>query len=50
MYGLDKKIIEVRAKEGEIEEEALEQEKGEIDDKDIISDLEKTHIEEKEDT
>jgi hypothetical protein len=51
MYGLDKKIIEVRAKEGEVEEEALErQEKGDIDEKNIIAELEKTHIDEKHDT
>jgi hypothetical protein len=51
MYGLDKKIIEVRAKEGEVEEEALErQEKGDIDEKNIIAELEKTRIGEKHDT
>ena len=48
MYGLDKKTIAARAKEGEEEEEALEaQEKGDINDEKITAELEKTHIDEK---
>ena len=50
MYGLDKKIIEVRAKEGEVEEALERQEKGDIYEKNIIAELEKTHIDEKHDT
>jgi hypothetical protein len=50
MYGLDKKIIEVRAKEGEVEEALERQEKGDIDENNIIAELEKTHIDEKHDT
>jgi hypothetical protein len=49
MYGLDKKTIAVRAKEGEAEEEALEERERDINDEKIIADLKKTHIE-KQDT
>ena len=50
LYGLDEKIIAVRTKEGEMEEAKMEGEGTEkerdVDDKEIIGELEKTHISE----
>jgi len=49
LHGLDEKIIEKRVKEGEIEEAKLEGEGGDNEDKEvkeIIGELERTHIRE----
>jgi hypothetical protein len=48
LHGLDEKIIEKRVKEGEIEEAKLEGEGEDNEDKEkeIIGELEKTHIRE----
>lgn len=48
MQGLDEKIIAIRAKEAEMEDEALEgQYKDDVDNEKIIDELEKTHIDTK---
>jgi hypothetical protein len=48
LHGLDEKIIAARTKEGEMEEAAMEGEGNESkqdgDDKELIGELEKTHI------
>jgi hypothetical protein len=55
LHGLNEHIIAIRAKEGEMKEEELEQQGNEtqetedVDDKAIIDELERTHIHENKD-
>jgi hypothetical protein len=47
LHGLDRKVIAIRAQEAEKEEELLEQGK-DVDEKELIREMENTHIESKE--